>query len=83
MNEKRFTPYPGNKPQNQQEVEDKGRSRSVENKPNKGYKVCKTTVTSTEQQPSTSKMNTGNHCRKKRSKTKPTITCSETTKENR
>ena len=42
MKEKRFTPYPGNKPQNQQEVEEKGRSRSVENKSNKGYKVRKT-----------------------------------------
>ena len=43
--EKRFTPHPGNKPQKRQELEEKGRSRSVENKSNKGYKVCKTTIT--------------------------------------
>ena len=60
LKEKRFTPYPGNKPQNRQELEEKDRSRSVENKPNKGYKVCKTAITSTESQPSTSKMYTGN-----------------------
>ena len=58
--EKRFTPYPGNKPQNRPQLEEKGRSRSVETRPNKGYKVCKTIITSTESQPSTSKMNTGN-----------------------
>ena len=58
--EKKFTPYPGNKPQNQQELEEKGRSRSVENRPNKEFKVCKTAITSTEPQPPTSKMNTGN-----------------------
>ena len=39
LKEKSFTPYPGNKPQNRHELEEKGRSRSVENKPNKGYKA--------------------------------------------
>ena len=37
--EKRFTPYPGNKPQNRPELEEQGRSRSVETRPNKGYKA--------------------------------------------
>ena len=58
--EKKFTPYPGNKLHNRQELEEKGRSRSVETRPNKGFKVCKTAITSPEPQPSTSKTNTGN-----------------------
>ena len=58
--EKRFTPYPGNKPQYRQELEEKGGRRSVETRPSKGFKVCKTAISSTEPQPSTSKTDTGN-----------------------
>jgi hypothetical protein len=58
--EKRYTPYHGNRPQYRQEIEDKGRSRSVETRPNKGLKVCNTTISTTEPQPSTSRMDPGN-----------------------
>jgi hypothetical protein len=56
--EKRYTQYQGNRPHYRQELEEKGRSRSVETRPNKGLKVCTTTISTTEPQPSTSKMKT-------------------------